>query len=153
MLDNMHSIEKQVYRTYWDDGLLDLFGAIAVLFIGISWTFEMPVIGAIVPALLIPLWTPLRQRLIEPRLGLVEFSEARTQRNAERLRSVAVFGAGTLVLAIALYFARLRLGVSPDVPLVAALPALLIAVLAVMTAFLVATPRFVLYAAILGVGL
>jgi len=149
MLGNLKSIEKQVFRAYWDDGLLDLFGAIAVLFIGMSWIIEMPVFGAMVPALLVPLWIPLRQRLVEPRLGLVEFSDERVQRNTERLRSVAVFGAGTLVLAIALYFARLRLGINPTVPLIAALPALLIAVLAAMTAFLIATPRFMLYAAVL----
>ena len=138
MLENMNSLERQVFRTYWNDGLLDLFGAIGVL--------------TIIPAMLVPLWAPLRQRLIEPRLGLVEFSDDRERRNTRRLGMVAAFGAGTLGLAVILYFARTRLGIQADVSLIAALPALLLALLAIMTALLVSTGRFLLYAALLAIS-
>lgn len=152
MLDNMNAIEQQVFRSYWDDGLLDVFAAVAVLAIGVAWAVEFPVGGAIVPALLVPLWAPLRQRLIEPRLGLVEFSDQRDRRNREGLRNTAIFGIGVLVLAVALYFARSRLDLNLSVSLVAGLPALLLAVLAIVTAFLVSTPRFFNYAAFLAIS-
>ena len=149
MLENMNTIERQVFRTYWNDGLLDMFGAVGILAIGIAWTAEAHVFGAIVPALLVPLWAPLRQRFIEPRLGLVEFSDDRERRNTKRLGMVTAFGIGTLGLFLTLYFARTRLGFDADISLVAALPALLLALLAIITAFLVSTLRFLLYAALL----
>lgn len=152
MLENMKTIERQVFRTYWNDGLLDMFGAVGILAIGIAWTVEAHVFGAIVPALLVPLWAPMRQRFIEPRLGLVEFSDDRERRNTKRLGMVAAFGIGTLGLFLTLYFARTRLGFDADISLVAALPALLLALLAIITAFLVSTLRFLLYAALLAIS-
>ncbi len=149
MLDNLDAIEKQVFRTYWDDGLLDLFAGIGVLSIGLAWMLDFPVGGAIVPALLAPLWAPFRERFIEPRLGLVEFGDQRVRRNTERLRLVAFCGVGTFALAIALYVARTRFGMDPATSLVAGLPAVLLAILAAVTAFLVAAPRFLAYAAVL----
>lgn len=155
MLGRMNTIEKQVFRTYWHDGLLDVFGAVAVLAIGAFWIAELHVFGAIVPAMLVPLWGPLRQRYIEPRLGLVEFSEERERRNTNRLWMVVMGGAVAFALTMALYFLRTRLGVNPSVSLIAGLPALLLALLAGITAFLVSTLRFLVYAALLaasGVG-
>jgi hypothetical protein len=152
MLENMNTIERQVFRTYWNDGLLDMFGAVGILAIGIAWTAEVHVFGAIVPALLVPLWAPMRQRFIEPRLGVVEFSDDRERRNTKRLGMVAAFGVGTLGLFLTLYFARTRLGFDADISLVAALPALLLALLAIITAFLVSTLRFLLYAALLAIS-
>jgi hypothetical protein len=150
MLNNMQAIERQVFRMFWDDGLLDVFAAVAVLAIGVAWAADLVVVGSIVPAVLVPLWQPLRQRLIEPRLGLVEFSEQRERRNRDRLRRTALFGVATLILAVALYFGRARLGSTAPVSLLAGLPAVLLAVLAVATAFLTASPRFLAHAAILG---
>ena len=149
MLENMNTLEKQVYRSYWHDGLLDLFGAVAVLAIAASWIVDLPVFGAMVPALLVPLWGGLRQRVTEPRLGLVEFSDERERRNASRLSAVVVLGIGAFALLLALYFARTRFSLPSADSLVAGLPAMLLALLAIITAFLVATMRFLIYAALL----
>jgi MFS family permease len=149
MLGRMNTIENQVFRTYWHDGLLDVFGAVAVLAIGVFWIAELHVFGAIVPAMLVPLWGPFRQRFVEPRLGLVEFSEERERRNTNRLWLVVMGGAVAFALVMALYFLRTRLGVNPSVSLIAGLPALLLALLAGITAFLVSTLRFLVYAALL----
>lgn len=152
MLENMKSLERQVFRTYWNDGLLDLFGAIGVLGIGIAWLADAHVFGAIVPAMLVPIWAPLRQRLIEPRLGFVEFSDDRERRNTKRLGMVAAFGAGMLGFAMALNFVLSRSGMHADVSLVAALPLLLLALLAIITALLVSVWRFLLYGAWLAIS-
>ena len=149
MRETMGAIEKQVFRTYWNDGLLDLFGAIAVLAIGVCWTYDLIVGAAIVPAVMVPLWVPIRRRFIEPRLGMVEFSDARDRHNAGRLKMVAALGVGTFFLAVVLYFLRDRLGVSPAVTVVAGLPAMLLGLLATLTAFMISAFRYLAYAAVL----
>lgn len=149
MLDNSGAIERRVYRTYWNDGLLDVFAAVGVLAIGVFWIFDLPVGAAFVPAWLVPAWGPCRRRFIEPRLGMVEFSDARQRRNTNLLRLIMYIGIACLILGIELYFFRDRLGVDPGDALIAGLPALLLGLLAIATSMLIATPRFLVYAAIL----
>ena len=156
MLRDMGAIENRVYRVYWNDGLLDVFAAVGVLLIGIAWTFDFVVGGAITPALLIPLWGPFRQRVIEPRLGMVEFTEKRERTNRSRLLLVILLGIGAFALVVSLYLLRNRLALEPSVSFIAGLPALLLAIPAALTAMLVSTGRFLVYAALLviagGVG-
>lgn len=149
MLNNLGTIERHVYRSYWNDGLLDLFAAVGVLAVGVFWIVDFPVGGAILPALFVPLWGPIRHRLVEPRLGMVEFSDTRNERNFNLLGQTALLGLGFFALGVSLYFLRDKLGVEPTVTLIAGLPAALLGLLAVITAFLVASPRFFIYAALL----
>ncbi|MDJ0655081.1 MAG: hypothetical protein QNJ40_13045 [Xanthomonadales bacterium] len=151
MLENLNNLERRVFRTYWEDGLLDVMAAVGVLIIGLFWLRDLPVAAAIVPALMVPIWSPLRQKLIEPRLGLVEFGDQRTSRNARNLRWVMYGGIATLVLFLELYFLRDSLTL-PGTTFIAGLPAMLLGVLAVLTAALIGSPRFLGYAAILVVA-
>ena len=152
----MGAIENRVYRAYWNDGLLDVFAAVGVLAIGISWSFDFIIGGAITPALLVPLWGPFRQHFIEPRLGTVEFSEKRERTNRSRLLLLILLGIGAFALVVSLYVLRDRLAPDPAVSLIAGLPALLLAIPAAFTAMLIATGRFLVYATLLviagGVG-
>ena len=152
MLREMSGIENRVYRAYWNDGLLDVFAAVGVLLIGIAWTFDFVVGGAITPALLVPLWGPFRQRFIEPRLGMVEFSEKRERTNRSRLVLVILLGICAFAFIVSLYALRAGLALDPAVSLIAGLPALLLAIPAVLTAMLVSTGRFLVYAALLVVA-
>jgi len=143
------SLELRIYRHYWDDGLLDLFAAVGVALIGVSWLRDFPAAGAIVPALLVPLWKPFRQRFVEPRLGFVEFSDSRERQNSKRLKLVVYLGIIALIAALELYFHRELLPTVPGVRLVAGLPAMLLAVLAAVTALLIASARFLVYSVVL----
>lgn len=149
MLENMNLLERQVFQQYWDDGLLDLFAAAGVFLIGVFWLRDLPVGAAIVPALMVPLWQPLRRRLVEPRMGLVEFTEARERRNQRMLKLVMYLGIAVLILGIEVYFFRDSLPAQPTVALVAGLPALLLALLAVITTILIGSARFLFYAVVL----
>jgi len=149
VLENLGAIEQRVYRSYWDDGLLDTFASIGVLAIGLSWMNDWHAAAAIIPAVLAPLWKPTRQRLIEPRLGVVEFTEDRERRNNRQLKLVLYFGIACLILGVETYFLRDRLGINPTVSLIAALPAFLLALMAAIVSVLVSTGRFVAYAACL----
>lgn len=149
MIEDMAALERRIYSTYWDDGLLDLFAAIGVLIVGVSWTFGFPVGAVIAPALLIPLWRPVRQRLIEPRLGCVEFTDQRESRTRAMLRTGLYAGIGVLALGVIAYLGRDRIATLAAGDLAAALPAVLVAVMAVLTSVMVASPRFVIYAGVL----
>jgi len=149
MIENMTALEKRIYRSYWDDGLLDLFAAIGVLIVGVSWAFDFPVGGVLAPALLIPMWRPVRDKLIEPRLGHVEFADARQRRIGAVLRTTLYAGAGLMALVVVAYLGRDRIGTLAAADLAAALPAVLLAVMAVLASVIVASPRFVIYAGVL----
>ena len=145
----MNLLERKVFQHYWNDGLLDVFAAIGIFLIGVSWLRDFPVGAVFVPALLVPFWNPVRRKVIEPRLGFVDFTEARERRNQHILKLVMYFGIAVLILAIELYFVRDSLPVEPTVALIAGLPAFLLALLAIFTAALVGSTRFFAYALIL----
>ena len=149
MLDDDKSLERRLYRHYWDDGLLDVFSALGVLLIGVLWLRDLPAAAAIVPALMVPLWGPFRQRFVEPRLGFVEFSDSRERQNRKRLKLVVYFGIIALIAALELYFHRELLPEIPGTRLVAGLPAMLLAIPAAMTALLIASTRFLVYSVVL----
>lgn len=149
MIDNPNLLERSVYGTYWRDGLLDVFAAVGVLLIGILWLAEQVAIAAVVPALLVPLWTPLRQKLVEPRLGHVEFCDARVARNRRHLKLSVLLGIALLLLVPATYLLRARSDMLPAADWAAAIPALLLAILSLLAALLTGSVRFAVYAGIL----
>jgi hypothetical protein len=149
MLDDLNALERKLFQTYWDDGLLDLFAAAGVLLIGLAWWRGLPVLGAIVPALMAPLWGPLRERVVEPRLGMVEFSEARERSNRHWLYGILLSGVLVLILTLAVYFRQdgaVSLSVSR---VIAALPAALLAFLATLVAVMLSCARFFVHALVL----
>jgi len=150
VLEHLNAIEKHVFRSYWDDGLLDLFAGVGILATGLLWLHGIPSAAAIVPAILASFWVPARRRYIEPRLGLVEFSAQRERHNRRQLKLVLYTGIACLILALEAYFHRDALGNQLAVRLSAGLPAAILALLATTTAFLVSAPRYLAYAAVLG---
>lgn len=148
MIGRTEPLESRLYRGYWDDGLLDLFAGLGVVGVGVCWAVDLVVLGAIVPVLLIPFWEPLRRSIVEPRAGLVEFSDLRTKRMRGGLLVSAWIGVGLLISFIVLNFLSGRWGqsmawVAPGVP------ALLLALLAALAALLLGLSRFFAYAAVL----
>lgn len=149
MFDRPGKLEGRVFGSYWGDGLLDVLAAAGVLLIGLCWASGLVAMAAIVPALLLPLWPLVRQKLIEPRTGHIEFLEERTQRNRWRLQLVACLGIAMLILAIGLYLVRDKVSSLPVGEWVAGLPASILALLALVTALLTGSPRFLVYAVVL----
>ena len=77
MNKSTNDVERKAFRSFWNDGLLDLMVGLVILLIGISWWQDIAVMGAIFPAVCASMWYPLRRRLVEPRMGYVEFSGSR----------------------------------------------------------------------------
>lgn len=137
----------RVRRTFWNDGLLDLLSGLGVCWMGCAWLFELVPLGAVAPAILIPCWIALRARITEPRLGFVELSERQQHQNKTFLVMSVGIGSVTFVIAIAVYLLVSGTRLEPGVG-IAALPAIIIGIMALMTAAITSLSRFVLYAAL-----
>lgn len=146
MTRGLERLERRTNRLFWDDGLLDLFGGLGVLFIGMSWLGDVVPLGAAAPALAVPLWVAARKRFTEPRLGLVELSEPRQRKNRAFTVGTLVAGVFTLALAAGVFFFA-----ADQVPgtFVPALPGVLLALPVAATALVLQLPRLLVYAAAL----
>ena len=140
------SLESQLFRAFWDDGLLDLLFGVGALGVGVAWAAGMVALGAIVPALLAIAWNPLRRAIVEPRSGWVEFNRARSGSNRRKLHGALWLGVGALVLAAALAIATRAGGDLVPGDLAAALPAALIGLLAGLVGAGLRIGRFLAYA-------
>jgi len=83
---NLKEIEKKVFRSYFHDGLWDIYGAFILLGFGLAmvtgWDYLIAVFAALAVILLI-----FRQRIIVSRLGRVKFS---SERQTKTKRSILI---------------------------------------------------------------
>lgn len=145
-------LESRLFRQYWDDGLLDLFAGVGVLGIALCWSVGLVAVGAAVPAVLVPFWGPLRRAVVEPRMGLVEFTDERTGRTRRFLAGAAWLGVALLLaLGVGYLAARSEPGelLRHFVP---GLPALLLGLLSALVGVGLGLPRFLAYAGFLAVS-
>jgi len=147
------SPETRLFSSFWDDGVLDLVAGAGVALIGLGYLFEQYLVVAVVVPLGLTAWLVLRKRLVEPRAGYVEFSRGRRERLGRELLGAVALGGGLLALLLLLLFMRDR--VANLGGLDAAVPALLLALMAAVTAGLTRAWRFAAYAtlfAVAGIG-
>jgi len=158
MLDAPNRLEAELFKTWWDDGLLDLFFGLGLLTIGIGWWFDQAVLAAVAPALLWIWVMPLRKAVVEPRAGYVEFSRARQQHAHRNLRITLLLGLGTFLLGVGLFFYVQSQGPSGGMDagqfkvlqkIIPALPAALLAIGAFIGAQFTGAQRFVVYGMVL----
>ncbi len=142
--------EDELFRSYWDDGLLDLLSGLAVLLTGLAWMSPLGPFATLAAPLWIVLWVPLRSRIVEPQAGFVRFSRSRRQRTRAGLWTTFAGGLGALLLlALFVFVMRDRSLALPVQHLDQGLPAIIVAVVASITALLTGARRFFLYAALL----
>jgi hypothetical protein len=97
----MSQIEVRIYRSYWQDGLLDLFAGATVLLIGLGWVLGFVFASVVVPPVAIVLWPLVRARVTEPRLGRVRFNSERMldlRMGAMALVTVGILVGGAVLL-------------------------------------------------------
>ena len=140
-------LELRTNRAFWSDGLLDLLAGAAVLIIGISWVAGAAAYGGIAPALLVPLWRPLRRRFTDPRLGQVELGEGRQSRNRRFMRLMLVAGAMSFLLGLGAFLVH-ELGLPLHREIIPALPGALVGLAGVATAEALQLRRFAIYGGI-----
>jgi hypothetical protein len=142
------SLESDLYRGRFDDGLLDLCCGIGLLGVGLLWLSEHAALVGAVPALLIPLWLVLRKRITEPRMGRVEFSEQRRRTERAGLGSALAVGIGALIVAVAAFLGHRHGGQPPEawLGLVPVIPGVLVGLGLIVVSLLIGARRFVGYA-------
>jgi hypothetical protein len=142
-------VEQKAFRSYWDDGLLDIMLGLVLLVLGITWWQGVPVFGAIFPAACVSMWSPLRKRLVEPRMGYVEFSGKRNLKVRGFRFGLMAFFAGAMLLGLVIFF--LLGGTKPSWAdqWIAGFPLVLIAIPALFFALFTNCLRFVIYAFLL----
>ena len=152
---SLTEIERRAYQTIWEDGLLDVFVGAAVVAMGVSWVVGLAVWGALLPALLVPVWQVARKQIVEPRSGYVEFGPERKSREKRHLGVLLLLGVLTLLLGVGVFWmvrANPR-GLDSLLPeVIPALPAVLLGLGGALTGLLLGIRRFLVYAGLLLVG-
>lgn len=141
----LSATEAKVFRSWWQDGVLDLIAGSCVTLIGLGWLAGFPLAGIAVPPIALTAWPILRRRITEPRLGQVRFAARR--RRDMRFGMIAVLSLG---LVLGGFVADLYRGGSDSQLLrwlAPAIPGSIVAALALSTAEALRLVRFVGYAA------
>lgn len=151
-------LENVLYARRFDDGLIDLFVGVGLTLIGLAWMLDAPVYGALVPAVLVPVWKLLRERWVGPRLATVRFSAERESETRGSMIGWLIFGACVLVteLVVVLFAGRSEASILERLDdAIVALPSALVA-MGLLAGLMIRAWRFAGYAAaalaIAGVG-
>ncbi|MCB9749720.1 MAG: hypothetical protein H6713_06895 [Myxococcales bacterium] len=144
------TLEERMFARYWGDGALELLSGVGLLLIGIGWLVDQVALAAVVPAVLVPLYQPVRARAVEPYAGHVTFSARRDAR--QRRHAARMIAAGVACFAFALAaFLLVTGGEGPRAfgSLVGGLPAVLVAGMAAAVGVSLGLSRMLLYALLL----
>jgi len=154
MSDDLSTLESRAYRDTYSDGIIDLFVGLSLVWIGIAWIWieSFAALAGVFPAVLVTSVLSTRKRIVEARHGYVRWSAPRRQWERRNLLALVgaglvIFGAGVVVFLIVDNRGGGSLGAA-----VAALPAWLLAFIAVATGWLIGAWRMLAYAAALIVG-
>lgn len=98
---DLREIERRAYRSYHEDGLIDIFIGGYLIWFGASLLLEKPPLYNIVP-FVVPLvgslaWNYLKRRITFPRIGYVRFSD-KTRRRITRDSLIVTITAGFVTL-------------------------------------------------------
>ena len=146
---DLAALERAAYRSYWSDGIIDIYTGVSMLFVGAMWTWvnDLSGIAGVLPAIFVAPMLATRKRFVETRLGHVEWRPARRGWERRNLLLVLAAGIGMLALGIAGYLAAdLGPGGLRQAP---GIMAWLLALLALGLALVMDARRLVLYAVVL----
>jgi hypothetical protein len=150
---DVKQLEASAYRESFSDGLVDMFVGLGLLWIGASWILlpSLVPLSVVVPPLLAVALFPVRQRVLEPRVGYVRWTAPR--RHWERRQLVGLFAAGATAFGLVAFLGSYAIanGVTlPDARAFApAIPAILVAIPAVAVAVATGLVRVWVYLLVL----
>ena len=150
--ENLKTMERNFYASTWEDGLLDLFTAVALILIGTGWLADFVILAAVAPAVMVPLWPAARRIIVEPRVGYVEHGAERRYEEHTGMGLLIAAGFASFIAGVILYVMVQRgdVTVSQVLPaVIPALPAVLIAIGAILVASILNLRRFIAYAGVL----
>jgi len=107
---NLKEIERKVYTSYHQDGLIDIAIALIVLAFGLMSIFDMPWMGGIFVVVGISVYAAAKKTLTVPRIGFVKLASYRVK--AMQTIAVGVFSLTALLGVVA--FMQFESGGTPD---------------------------------------
>jgi len=150
---DLGAMEREAYRAYWSDGIVDIYLGLSLLFMGVMWTWPngLSAVAGVLPAILVTPMLAGRKRFVEARLGHVEWRP--TRRGWELRNQLLLLAAGVVLflLAVVVYTTVVPDG-SGDGRIAPGILAWLLALLSLGLAILLDARRMLLYAAVLAVG-
>lgn len=150
------SLERAAYRSRWDDGLVDLFVGLSLVWIGMAWMWIEPLAGVagVFPAVAVVPFIAFRNRFIEARAGYVRFSEQRRRWEQRNLVGLVMLGVLCFVGGIGAFIAFSAGGSAADLVETVApgLIAILLALAFVLVAAVSGVVRAWVYAVVLVAG-
>jgi len=146
---SLSRLEQSLYRTYWDDGLLDLWAGLGVLSTGVFWILGWVTVAPALPLLLIILWPAARRRWVEPRVGAVCLSRQRRLRERMKLAWCLQVGWPMLVLVLVGCWGLSVGRWVPPLIMAPAIPLVILSALALGASLMLSLARFSAYAALL----
>ena len=101
---DLGSMEREAYRAYWSDGIVDLYLGASLLFFGAMWTWvnDLSGIAGLLPAVLVTPMLALHNRFVGARLGYVEWRPDRRRWERRNLVLLLAAGVGLLLLVVLL---------------------------------------------------
>lgn len=135
-------VERKIFESFWDDGLIDIIVGLGLGLIGVTWILSVPVLGILVPIALVPVWAIARRQISIPIAGYVKFSRERSEDVHRTSVILIITGYVVLVSVGTLYVFARSAGIGSDLlsRLVVGVPALTIAVLVLLSRFLFDMP-------------
>ena len=97
-------LERKVYASFQQDGLLDLGIGLIIATFGVSMAYDVAWMPGIVAAVGIPVWPRLQKRFLARRIGHVSFGEARQARMSREKTFYKLFFAATALLGVGAFF-------------------------------------------------
>jgi len=146
---DLQSLEEAAYTESYSDGLVDVFIGLSVVWIGVAWQWidSLAGLAGVFPAVLGPALAPLRRRIVEARAGFVSWSLPRRQWERRQLWALFSLGVAALLVGIGVY-----VSVADEFDfgsLVAGLPAILLAIPALLLGFASGMRRLLGYGVVL----
>lgn len=151
--ETLRRIEESLFRSSWDDGLLDLVAGLGLVLVGVAWLADWIALMPGIPLLFVALWPVARRRWVEPRAGSARSGSER--RREQRKRLLQSLHAGWLLLVVVLLLAWATASGRLAVPaaMAPAIPVAIVGGMAVAAAGLLGLARFAGYGAlVVGVG-
>ena len=150
---DLTALEDEAYRASYSDGILDIFVGVSLAWIGAAWIWlpDLAGLAGVIPAVFIASMLAVRKRVVEPRLGYVQWQAPRRQWEHRNLAAMLMAGVALFLLGIATFviFDRSEVDTETVRQVMPGLLAWLLALTATALGFLTGMWRLLVYAAVL----
>lgn len=132
---DVDKLESDVYRSRFDDGSVEIFLGLSLIWIGSAWVFlpDFAGLAGVLPAVFVAPFVTWRTKFLESRLGYVRFGPERRSWERKNLLIAILAGVAILLLGVGVY-----LVVSSDRPIPDMIESLLPGLIAFLLAAFVA---------------